>query len=243
MTAKGPSKEKPKKPKPSLSAVFRGMFPFKLERLDLSEGSLVFQDSRTPLTAMVDDISVTASNFTNTRALSDTLFGDVRASARVMGSGTLGVNLKVNPVAPRPTFDMDFQLQKLALVPLNPLFRTYANLDVKEGTFSMAGEAAVREGKIDGYVRPALEKVKVFSWKQDVKEEKEGPLHLAWEGLVEAVKKVLQSVRPQKQVATRVPLHGDVDDPKASLADTAMNVLRNAFLEAILPVLEHSVHL
>ena len=59
---------------------------------------------------------------------------------------------------------------------------------VSGGAQLMAGEAAVKGGKVEGYVRPALENVEVFAWKQDVKEEKDSPLRLMWEGAVEVVK-------------------------------------------------------
>lgn len=219
------------------------LLPVKLERMAVRNGAVTVAVEGMEEPFRVEDISVDAANLTNNRALSDGLYAEAKGSARAVGGGDLSFALKADPLARSPAVDMDFELKSLELTRFNGIFRRHARLDVRKGAFSMAGEARVKDGKIDGYVRPALEDVEVFAWKQDVKEDKDSVQRLLWEGAVEVVKKVFESDRPREQVATRIPLQGSVKEPETDVAAIAWNVLRNAFWEAILPLLEHSIRL
>jgi hypothetical protein len=225
--------------------VLRRLIPFKIERFRVLNGAVSFRNPGTdpPQKAWADDIYMSATNLTNSSSLSDTLFASVTTDAHVMDSGQLRVSAKINPLAKKPTFDLDYRLQGLALNRLNEYFRAYANFDVERGTFSMAGEASVRNGKIDGYVKPALEGVKVLVWKKDARRDNKGPFRLLWEGTVEAVKNVLEHPSPQDQVATRIPLKGELASVQTDLFQVIGSLLYNAFVQAILPRLEHSVNL
>lgn len=228
----------------SRKEVVRHVFPVKVEKLVITDGVFVFADeSAAPLILRVEGIQLQASNLSNSLALSEELFAEIRAAAHVAGGGDMAVSVRADMLSRPPDLDMDFELKALDLRPFNAFFKRRGKLDIQKGTFSMAGEAAVKGGNVEGYVRPALEDVEVFSWKQDVKEDKDNPLRLMWEGAVEVVKDVLERRKPKEQVATRIPIHGTISSPDTDLTAVALNVLRNAFLQAILPLLEHSVHL
>jgi len=48
---------------------------------------------------------------------------------------------------------------------------------------------------------------------------------------------VLQN-RPRDEVATRIEISGRLDDPNASIVDTIVGLVQNAFFKAILPGFE-----
>ena len=97
------------------------------------------------------------------------------------------------------------------------------------GVFSMYSELAAAEGRFEGYVRPILEDPKFVS-----ADETEGPFRKAWEGLVNLAAKILEN-KQEDQVATQIPLRGELTDPDVDLVTTIVNLLRNAFVAAFQP--------
>jgi hypothetical protein len=221
----------------------RRAFPVKIEKLEVSGGSFHMDDPAVEGAPAfrLDGVSVDARNLTNSRAVSDTLFADIRAAARVMTEGKLDLSMRAAPALSPPDFKMEFTLKGLELRRFNGILRAYGKVDVQAGTLAMAGELAARKGAIEGYVRPALQNVEVFSWKEDVKREKKPLLRAAWEGMVELFKDALKHPPSPDQVATRVPIKGRIAQPETDLVAVTLSALRNAFITAILPRLEHSV--
>src|SRR5207244_7937252 len=78
----------------------------------------------------------------------------------------------------------------------------------------------------------------VVSWKED----KDKPLKLIWESLVQAVAWVFKN-HPKDQLATRINFEGSVKDPSVSVWAIIGQVLRNAFIQALYPSLENSVNI
>src|SRR6185503_20433903 len=74
------------------------------------------------------------------------------------------------------------------------------------------------------------------------KDEDEGPFHKAWEGLVNLAAKILEN-REEEQVATQIPLKGEITDPDVDVLTTLVNLLRNAFVAAFSHSLEGSINL
>lgn len=71
----------------------------------------------------------------------------------------------------------------------------------------------------------------MFSWKQDVEQQKKGPLSLAWEALAQGVTSILKN-HARDQFATRVPISGRIDDKQLDTPQAILGVLRNAFVRA-----------
>jgi hypothetical protein len=105
------------------------------------------------------------------------------------------------------------------------------------GVFSMYSELAAAEGRFEGYVRPILEDPQFAST-----DESEGPFRKAWEGLVNLAAKILEN-KQEDQVATQIPLRGELTDPDVGLLTTITNLLRNAFVAAFSHSLEGSINL
>jgi hypothetical protein len=66
-------------------------------------------------------------------------------------------------------------------------------------------------------------------------------LQLFWEALVGVAGELLKN-QPRDQVATVIPLRGDIYAPNTDFLATLFNVLRNAFIRAYLPRLEGVAH-
>jgi hypothetical protein len=120
---------------------------------------------------------------------------------------------------------------------MNDLLRAYGNFDVVSGNFSMYSEIKIRQGKIDGYVKPLFSDMKVYDHRQDAEK---NLFRKLYEGLVGGISGLLQN-RPREEVATRVPIAGDVEGPETGTWETIVRLIQNAFFKAILPGFEREV--
>jgi hypothetical protein len=168
----------------------------------------------------------------------DALVATVEAVGRPLGQGTFWIDLKLDPFAPRPTFDVDAALQGLDLVRMNDFLRAYGNLDVERGVFDVYLELAASQGRITGYVKPFLHDVDVVSFRE-VKGPKEA-LQALWEAIAGGTAKVLTSGESGK-LATRIPLEGTIDRSQTDVAATVGTLLMNAFIRALIPRVEDTV--
>jgi hypothetical protein len=92
----------------------------------------------------------------------------------------------------------------------------------------------VKDRRIKGYVKPLFRDLDVYDPQQD--QEKSLGRKLK-EKAADLIGKVLRN-EPREEVATVVPLQGQVRDPKASTWETLVGLVQNAFFEAILPGFE-----
>ncbi len=152
--------------------------------------------------------------------------------------GTLGCQLKINPLAESPTFDLNAELKNTNLVAVNDFFEAYAKIDVNKGTFGLYTEIAAKDGKFAGYVKPLLKDVDILG-KED---RHDNVFQKLWEGLAGGVAEVFEN-QPKDQVATKIPFKGDVENPKANVWYAISEVLQNAFIRAIQPSIDNEVNL
>ncbi|MEP6601344.1 MAG: hypothetical protein ABJB49_05975, partial [Nitrospirota bacterium] len=106
-----------------------------------------------------------------------------------------------------------------------------------DGVFSFYSELSVKNGSIQGYIKPLFKDMKVYDRRQD---KEKSLFHQLYEGLVGGVAKLLQN-RPRAEVATKIEISGPVENPKTSTWETVVNLIRNAFIKAILPGFERQV--
>jgi hypothetical protein len=136
-------------------------------------------------------------------------------------------------------FTFDLKITSIELPKLNSLFQAYAKVDVASGKGDIVVQLKAEDGRLSGYAKPLLQDVEIASWEQDVEQQGDNPLRVAWEWAAGAVKTLLKN-QPQDQLATKVEFNGTLKDPKTSTLDTLLNVLRNAFVEAYKPQFEEA---
>jgi hypothetical protein len=94
-----------------------------------------------------------------------------------------------------------------------------------------------RSGRVTGYVKPLFKDVKAYDPEQD---RDKGFVKRLYERLVTGVSKILKNP-PREEVATKVDVEGRLDQPQTSTLQAIANLLRNAFIKAILPGLEREI--
>jgi Domain of Unknown Function (DUF748) len=165
--------------------------------------------------------------------------GPARAhvTGRFMGSGPSQIQATFRPESKGPDLDLTMSIENTDMRRMNDLLRAYGNFDVVAGNFSMYSEIKIRQGKIDGYVKPLFSDMKVYDRRQDAEK---SMFRQLYEGLVGGISGLLQN-RPRSEVATKVPISGDVEAPETSTWETIVRLIQNAFFRAILPGFEKEV--
>lgn len=219
--------------------VLDDFMPLEINRLEFRNGRLQYIDqTSTPrVNISMTDVNVVALNLRNTYDSAVVLPASIHAEATIY-EGRLNMEMKLNPLAEVPTFDMNAEWKNTNLVKLNEFFQAYAKLDVNEGSFGLFTEVAAKEGRFTGYVKPLIENISVLG-KED---RDDNILRKAWEGLAGAVTEVFEN-QSEDTFATKIPLQGKIDDPKANIIFAILQILENAFINALQPSIDQQINL
>ncbi len=216
--------------------MLRDLFPFKINRTVLKDGSIHFRtfQSRQPVDVYLSRLDASIDNLTNIRGETTPLMATVKATALAMDQAKFQFEMKLDPFSYYPTFQMAVRLLGLDVTKLNLLTRQYGKFDFERGLFDLVVEMNAREGRLEGYVKPIFRNLVIFSG-QDLKED--NVLEAFWEALVGVTTKILSNP-PRDQFATMIPVTGDMTAPRTGVLTAVGNILRNAFIRAYLPRLQ-----
>ena len=219
--------------------VLKDLMPLEINRLEFRNGRIQYVDntSKPKVNISMTDVDVLATNLRNSYDSAAVLPATVNAEATVY-EGRLNMEMKLNPLAEVPTFDLNAEWKNTNLVKLNEFFQAYAKIDVSKGTFGLFTEVAAKEGSFTGYVKPLLEDVDVLG-KED---KKDNILRKVWEGISGTVSEVLEN-QSEETFATKIPFRGEIDDPKANIFFAIMQILENAFINALQPSIDQQINL
>lgn len=214
------------------------LFPFRFNTVRVYNGTITF---RAPGIRSADAIKATqvrgeVTNLTNVADSGKETFANFRLEAAVLDGGSASVSGSVDPLGEQPTFDVNMELRNVKLPQVNPWLRQYIKADAESGDFELYLEIAAADGKFEGYAKPVLRNVNIYS----SDEPEESLLKRFWEGLVDFAASVLENDQTE-QVAARVPFTGTIENPETSILETIVSVLRNAFVSAFARSLEGSI--
>ena len=99
-------------------------------------------------------------------------------------------------------------------------------------------EAAAKDGKFTGYIKPVITDLDVLG-KED---RKDNVFRKIWEGAVGTAGQVLKN-QEKDQIATKIPFEGNLNDPNANSWYAIMNVFKNGFIKAIVPVIDDEINI
>jgi hypothetical protein len=215
------------------------LFPFRLNRFEVAHGEIHFRNfhSRPPVDISIHDLQSIATNLTNSRDINQPLPAGVVARGRTVGEGEFSVLLHLDAFAPAPTYKLEASITNMNLTALNDFLKAYGKFDVERGTAAIFIEVAAADGRYEGYVKPLLENIDVFSWQ---KEKRKNILQIFWQAIVGTAATVLKN-QPKDRLATTIPISGEYDNSKADILPAIGGVLKNAFVRALVPKLDHTV--
>ena len=216
------------------------LMPMRLDELTVHDGTVTFRNfvSKPPVDLKMTDVEGTVRNLSNADRRQGRRVATLQATAKVLGDAPLQTSASFDPLEKRGDFKLDLRVTGIQLPRLNDLARAYARLDFDGGNGDFVMQLEASNGLLEGYAKPLLHGVRIFSWKQDVEQEHENPLRVAWEAVAQAVTSIFKNQK-QDQFATRVPISGRIDDKHLGAWEAILGVLRNAFVKAYTPQLEH----
>lgn len=208
------------------------LLPITLNEVLVHDGRLDFRNfsSEPPVHLRAEALNGRVTNLTNTAEATGSRIARFEADAQALG-GNLHASAAFDPLGDLRNFDFHLKIIGVVLPRLNDFARAYANLDIAEGTGDLVIEASARDGQLDGYIKPLLKNVEIFTWKQDVERSSDSIFTAAWEALAGGLETLFKNQR-QNQFATRVPLSGSVDNSETGKWRALLAILRNAFVEA-----------
>lgn len=201
----------------------------RIEKLTVSESVLGFVNrARSPAyRVFLSDAAITATNLSNGLRNGP---ATVRVTGLFMGTGPAEAHATFRP-APAADFDLSVAIRDTEMKGMNELLRAYGKFDVAAGLFSFFCELHVRNGAVDGYVKPLFRGMKVYDARKDAEK---SAFRKLYEKLVGGVAKLLEN-RERAEVATETRVAGPIDSPKTSTLQIVVRLVENAFFRAILP--------
>ena len=211
--------------------VVKSLMPITINRLEVQQGKLAYLDyAPSPdVTLHIEQMYLLALNLANVEESGEQLPSTVQVRGTSIGGGKLVGDMKINVLKEMPDFDLDLKLTGVDLTSINDFIEAYAKFDVEQGRLDMYSELKLMDGHMKGYMKPFFEEVKVLNWKEDKKED--GFLRAAWEAIAGLFVEAAENQK-RDQVATKVPIEGNVNKPDADISATVLNVLRHAFINA-----------
>jgi hypothetical protein len=178
-----------------------------------------------------NDLDLQIANLGNQSA-EGIITGSLRG--KLMGSGATQIDFKARPNPKGPDFDMKAAIGETDMKTMNDLWRSYGNFDVVAGQFSFYSELSVRNGNVEGYVKPLFQNMDVYDQRQD---QEKGIFRKLYEGIIGGLSWILKNT-PREEVATTVSVSGKLANPQTSTLETISGIVQNAFFKAILPGFE-----
>jgi hypothetical protein len=148
-----------------------------------------------------------------------------------MGSGAAVFSGGFLASAKPADFDVRLRVDDARLSDLNPLLLSSAGVDVAQGRLSLYTELAVKNGRIDGYIKPLLKGLKISDKKKDQGKPfvKQVEMHL-----LQFLAFILKNPTTQ-EVATVIRVSGSTLDPQADEWEVIRKLIANGFAQAVLP--------
>jgi hypothetical protein len=181
----------------------------------------------------VDEVNLTVRNFSNQFAEGE---ATLEMAGKFMGSGDTVIKGSFRPESKRPDFDLNIAIVETQMPAMSNLFSAYGKFDIKAGLFSLFSELQIKNGQIDGYIKPLFKNMEVYDRRS--KEEKSlfRKLYIA---VVRGITGLLEN--PREEVATQTEISGPVSGPETDTFQTIINLIKNAFIQSILPGFEDEV--
>jgi hypothetical protein len=201
--------------------------------MTLSDATVAFvnKDTAPNYRVFIANTNLTIQNFSNQKSEG---YGHARLTGRFMGSGPTMVDLVMRAENSGPDLSLNAKIENTDVRAMNDVLRAHAKVDVASGVLSVYSEVNVKNGRVQGYVKPLFKDLDIYDKEQD--EDKKLGAKLK-EKAADVVAKIFKN-RKRDEVATIGKLEGPLQNPKASTWEVLVNLVRNAFFQAILPGFE-----
>ena len=155
----------------------------------------------------------------------------VTLKGKFLGSGKTSIDATFLAEEGGPHLDANVAIENTDMTAMNNLLLAFGRFDVQQGLFTVYSQISVKNAEMTGYVKPMFSNLKIYSWQKD----KNKPiLRQAYELGLAGASHIFKNGSTQ-EVATKVDLSGKLKNPNASTWQAIVEVVQNAFIQAILP--------
>ncbi len=214
------------------------LMPLKINYIQFDQCEVHFIDRSTSpqVDVYVADINGRISHLTNKEEKAGDMIADYDIRASAMKAAPMRLYGKFDPYDKKITLDANFEMRGLPVPKTNDYLMAYTYTDAEGGTLDFFVELAVQSGQCRGYFKPLLKNLKLVSLKHD-----KFP-NIVWQAVVGGVTKLVENWR-HDQVATKIPIEGDISAPKAAIWPTLRELFRNWLIRALSSSLDRDVDL
>lgn len=202
------------------------LMPIDINVVMLRDGNLTFQDfaSNPQVNLYIHHMEGNVQNLRNvvdkTTPLPSTI--DIRGTS--IGEGNLSIRGRMNILKDVPDVDLLIKLENVHLPAMNNFSNAYANIDFKDGDFSLYSEFIIKDKRVSGYIKPIARHISVAGLKEE-----SNPIKAAWEAVASAVIELFTN-HATDQFATRAELTGNLDNIRTDTWSTIAGIFHNAFI-------------
>jgi hypothetical protein len=214
------------------------LMPMKVNRLIVTDGRFAYIEPKFEL--HIDNMNLTALNLRNVASAAGALPSTISLTGTSIGKGHLKADMKANVIKDVPDFNMNLSLKGTDLTALNSFIKAKGKFDIERGNIDIYSELKMTDGAFKGYIKPFVKDLKVLDFKKDIKK-KGGILNVAKKAVIGLFAKAVTNPKT-KEIATKVPIEGNIKDLKTDGWKTFVGVLRNAFVKAFQQGIDGSVH-
>jgi len=202
----------------------------KVDQLRVVDSQLGFENHGVtpPYRLFLSKVDLKVENLSNQSSSGQAKF---HLKGAFMGSGATEASGNFHPNAKAADFQVQLRLDQARLTDLNPYFLAEAGVDVAAGQFSAYTELTVKNGKVDGYVKPLIQNLQFYDRKKD-KDKRFGKrveMHV-----LQFFGNLFRN-HSSHDVATVVRISGSTADPKTKQWEVIRKLFGNGFANAILP--------
>jgi hypothetical protein len=97
---------------------------------------------------------------------------------------------------------------------------------------------ATKDGKFKGYVKPIIKDLDVVG----PEDKSDNIFQDIWEFIVGGVGVILKN-QEKDQVASMIRIEGNFNDPQTNILDAIWELLRNAFIQALIPSIDNVINI
>lgn len=204
------------------------LMPIDINVVEIQRGTVTYKDfsSSPKVDIYINNLSGTLNELRNTNDANVALPSSMNFTGDSIGNGKLAVKGKLNVLTPEVDMDLDGRLEHAELKAFNSFSNAYVGVDFKAGSMDLYTEMAIKNGQVDGYVKPIVRNLSV-----DKIPEGTNPFQVAWATAASFLLEVFSN-QANDQFATKVPLTGSLDRIETQFWPTLGGIFRNAFVEA-----------
>jgi len=201
-----------------------------IDTLRLKNSEIGFENKGTtpPYRVFISRLNLDLEHLSNHAGLQRS---DFHAHGAFMGSGATVLSGRVQSAARPIDFNVHLEVEDAKLPDLNGMLKAHAGVDVAEGLFSVYTEIAVKNGRVEGYIKPLVKNLKIYDRQKD----SDKPFRQRVKMHVLQFLANLFRNHTSHEVATVAHISGSTGSPKANEWEVIRKLIGNGIFRAILP--------